>query len=433
MTDRLLERRAAVVAPGVPMATPIAVVRASGASLFDDRGREFIDLASGIGVMNVGHSDPVILAAITEQAAKLQHVCMHITTYEPYVEVCEQLVQRFPHGRDPGEGTRALLLNSGAEAVENAVKIARQITGRAAVICFEGAFHGRTLLGMTWTSKVAYKRGCGPFAPEVYRLPFPHALRNPASSPQAFADRELRRLRDALKSHVAADDVAAILIEPVQGEGGFIPATKEYLQGLRELCDETGILLIFDEVQSGFGRTGAWAAYQRHGVVPDLSTWAKALGGGLPLAAVIGRGNVLDHTIPGTMGGTFGGNPIACAAALATMRRIEELGLCERANAIGATIRARLTALQKRHREIVEVRGLGAMMAMELCVGGQLDRPAADLVRAIVQRCQREGVLVIGAGVHGNVVRFLPPLVIEDAQLDRALTVVEQSVSEVVS
>jgi 4-aminobutyrate aminotransferase/(S)-3-amino-2-methylpropionate transaminase len=428
-TAALLARRAAAVAPGVPMATGIAVERAHGAVLIDPEGREFLDLAAGIGVMNIGHSDPAILAAIVEQAARLQHVCMHITTYEPYVAVCEELVRLFPHGGP----TRALLLNSGAEAVENAVKIARQTTGRSAVICFTGAFHGRTLLGMSLTSKVAYKTGCGPFAPEIYRLPYPNPLRGGEPDPAAFVARELGRLREAFKTHVAAANVAAILIEPVLGEGGFVPAPREYLVGLREICDEHGIVLIFDEVQSGFGRTGAWGAYQALGVVPDLSTWAKALGGGLPLSAVVGKASVLDRTIPGTLGGTFGGNPIACAAALATIRRIEEQDLCGRARALGEQIRARLTALSARFPEIVDVRGVGAMMAMEFCTGGDLDRPDGALVGTIVRGCQRDGVLVISAGVHGAVIRLLPPLVMSDEQLDRALTVIEKNVQEALS
>ena len=317
-TEALLARRAAVVSVGVPLISGFTVERAEGALLYDLEGREIIDLASGIGVMNLGHSDPAVVQAIAEQAAKQQHVCMHVATYEPYVELCERLVELLPHGLR----TKAMLVNSGAEAVENAVKIARQATGRPGILCFSGAYHGRTLLGMTLTSKVTYKIGCGPFAPEIYRVDFPDALRGGGyEDPEGFAERSLARLRYELKARVSAHDLAAIIIEPVLGEGGFVPTPAAYLAGLRQLCDEHGILLIFDEVQSGFARTGAWAAHQVYGVVPDLSTYAKAMGGGMPIAAVVGRAEVMDAARPGTIGGTYGGNPVACAARASTSSR----------------------------------------------------------------------------------------------------------------
>lgn len=426
-TEALLQRRASVVARGVPMATRIAIDRGEGGVLVDLEGRELLDWSSGIGVTTLGHADPHVVQAIAEQAGRLQHVCMHIATYEGYVAVCEVMARLVPHG----EHTKALLLNSGAEAVENAVKIARQATGRQAVMAYTGAFHGRTLLGMSLTSKVGYKRGCGPFATGIHRLPYPGPCR--AEDPDDVAERELRRLRRALQDTVAPEDLAAILIEPVLGEGGFIPAPVAYLQGLRALCDEHGILLIFDEVQSGLCRTGGWAAHQVLGVSPDLSTWAKALGGGLPLAAVLGRAEVVDAALPGTLGGTFGGNPVACAAALATLARMEELNLCERAVALGKRLRERFEGLRARHREVVDVRGLGAMMGLELGWEGDPLRPATSATTRIRSLCEEAGLLLLSAGIDGNVLRALPPLIASDEQLDRALDILDSAFAQVLA
>jgi 4-aminobutyrate aminotransferase/(S)-3-amino-2-methylpropionate transaminase len=409
----------------VPRLTPLAVDSGSGAWLEDEEGRRILDFATGIGVMGLGHSHPQVVRAIQEQAARLQHVCMHVASYEPYVAVCEALARLVPHG----EHTKVLLVNSGAEAVENAVKIARQATGRPAVLCFTGGFHGRTLLGMSLTSKVGYKRGCGPFAPEVYRLPFPdHRAWASSTDPDAFVDQELRRLDEALVDRVAPEHLAAILIEVVQGEGGIVPCPGRYLRGLRERCDRHGILLILDEIQCGLGRTGRWGAYEHHGVVPDLSTWAKALGGGLPLAAVVGRAEVMDAAAPGTLGGTYGGNPVACAAALATLRVMEEEDLSSRAEAIGTEIRDRLEPLREECALVAEVRGLGAMMAVVLEEDGQ---PAAEAARAVADRCLSDGLLVITAGVTGNAVRLLPPLTISDIALERGLDVLTTAIREV--
>ncbi len=345
----LISRRNAVVARGVPMVTAATVDHGSGAILHDADGEALIDFTGGIGVMNVGHGNARVVAAIKAQADKLLHTCFHVATYEPYVALCERLATLLPHDDGKrGQTTKVVLLNSGAEAVENAVKIARQATGRPAVVCFTGSFHGRTLLGMSLTSKVGYKAGCGPFAPEIYRLPFPSYFHHGAGLDEAtFVAREVQRLRDAFLDTVSAKDVAAIIVEPVQGEGGFLPAPPEWLRALRTICDEKGIVLIFDEVQSGFCRTGRWAAYEHYGVTPDLSTWAKSMGGGLPISAVIGRSSVMDAAAPGTLGGTYGGNPVACAASLAAIDAMEELQLNARATAIGATVRARFTALRR--------------------------------------------------------------------------------------
>ena len=412
----LIARRRAVVAPGVAsFAGETTIASASGAHVFDEDGRSLLDFAGGIGVMNVGHCAARVTAAIQEQAARLIHGSIHVATYESYVALCERLVSILPHG----ERTKAVLLNSGAEAVENAIKIARQATGRQGVLCFTEAFHGRTLLCMTLTSKTAYKQGCGPFAPEVYRLPYPNHFRaGEGLSLEAFVERELRRMREAFQTMVAADALAAVIIEPVLGEGGFVPAPAAYLRGLREICDEHGILLICDEIQSGFCRTGRWAAYEHAGIVPDLSTWAKSMGGGMPISAVLGRAEVMDCAKPGTLGGTYGGNPVSCAAALATIGAMEELDLNARAERIGATVRGRVERL----------RGLGAMIGLELCHGRDPTRPATEVTQAVLTSCRERGLLVLPASRHGNVLRVLSPLVIEDRDLERGLDILEEAI-----
>lgn len=422
----LIRRRHAVVPRGVGMfAGETTAGTAKGAHLFDVNGREILDFAGGIGVVNSGHCDDKVVRAIQEQAAKLLHTCFHIATYEPYVALCEKLVEILPHG----ESTKVMLVNSGAEAVENAVKIARQATGRAAIFCFEGAFHGRTLLGMSLTSKSAYKRNCGPFAPEIYRRPFPSYFHyGDGLSMKQFVERELRRFEEGfVTGPVPAEHVAAIIIECVQGEGGFIPAPPEYLQGLRRICDDHGILLICDEVQSGFCRTGKWSAYEHAGIVPDLSTWAKSLGGGMPIGAVMGKAEVMDQAEPGTIGGTYGGNPVVCAGALANIEVMEERNLNARAEHVGAKVRASFESLKDTCSFVTDVRGLGAMIAMECCIDGDPERPATDIVKGATARCREEGVLVITAGPFGNIIRVLSPLVIDDADLDRGLDVIAKA------
>ncbi len=413
--SEMLKRRSAAVSPGVGRLNSLVVAEGRGALLIDLEGREYIDLASGIGVVTVGHSHPKVVAAIREQAGKLQHTCFHVATYEPYVSLCEKLIELFPHG----EETRAMLVNSGAEAVENSIKIARQFTKRPAIISFSEGFHGRTLLATTLTSKVGYKLGCGPYAPEVYKLPYPnHFAYGDGLTEERFVEREIERFRGALISTVAAEQVAAVIIEVVQGEGGFHTAPAGYLRALRAECDTHGIVLIFDEVQSGFCRTGHWAAYQHFEVLPDVSVWAKAMGGGMPVSAVLGRAEVMDGARPGTLGGTYGGNPVACAAALAAIEVMEEEKLCQRAVLLGTTIRQKMEAIQARCSGVLEVRGLGAMLAMELRSGAP----------SIVARCLERGVLMITAGAHGQVLRLLPPLVITDEHLETALAVLEEEV-----
>ncbi|MEZ5355036.1 MAG: aspartate aminotransferase family protein [Bryobacteraceae bacterium] len=425
-TTELIARRRAAVPRGVGMfAGEMSAASASGASLIDADGKEWIDLSGGIGVVNAGHCPPGVVKAIQDQAAKLLHICMHVATYEPYVALCEKLNSLLPHGGR----TKTMLVNSGAEAVENAIKIARQATGRAAILCYTGGFHGRTMMGMSLTSKTGYKAGCGPYAPEIYRLPFPSYFHHgDGLTMERFVRRELDRLREAFLTYVRADQTAAVIVEPVCGEGGFIPVPPEYMRGLRSICDEHGILLICDEVQSGFCRTGRWAAYEHSGIVPDLSTWAKSMGSGLPIGAVVGKADVMDAAAPGTIGGTYGGNPLACVASLATIAFMEAGNLNARGEEVGRRVRARFEAIQKKCDLVADVRGLGAMIGMEFCYGGDPSEPAGAVVSSVLERCRDQGVLVLPAGTHGNVIRVLSPLVIDDAQLGRALDVVAESV-----
>ncbi len=421
-----MERRSQAVARGVGIfAGETTAASASGAHLVNADGRELIDFAGGIGVVNAGHCAPEVVEAVQQQAAKLMHACIHVATYEPYVELCERLNELFPHGGP----TKTMLVNTGAEAVENAIKIARQATGRQAIFCYTGAFHGRTMMGMALTSKTSYKLGCGPFAPEVYRLPFPSLFHDGDGLTEAeLVERELHRLEDAFYYYAPADQVAAVILEVVQGEGGFLPVPPAYLRGLREICNKHGILLVCDEVQSGFCRTGRWAAYEHYDVVPDLSTWAKSMGSGLPIGCVIGRAEVMDAARPGTIGGTYGGNPIACAASLATIRLMEKLNLNRRAEELGAKVRSAFETLQSETDVVGDVRGLGAMIGMELCYDRDPRKPAGSVVAEALGRCREQGVLVLPAGAHGNIIRTLSPLVIDDADVDRALEVICESV-----
>jgi 4-aminobutyrate aminotransferase/(S)-3-amino-2-methylpropionate transaminase len=368
------------------------------------------------------------VAAIREQAGKLLHTCIHIASYEPYVKLCEELARVVPHG----EQTKCMLVNSGSEAVENAIKIARQYTRRPAVLCFEGAFHGRTLMGMTLTGKSGYKKHSGPFAPEIYRVPYPDHFRcGDGLELDAFVERELHRFRDRfVRGPLPADHFAAVIIEVVQGEGGFVMAPPAYMKGLREICDEFGIVLICDEVQSGFARTGTWGAYEHSGIVPDLSTWAKSLGSGLPISAVVGKAEIMDAAEPGTIGGTYGGNPVACAAAIATIEVIERENLHERAMVVGAMVRSRFESIRDQCSVVGDVRGVGAMVAIELCHGGDPQRPATEVTRLAVTRCREEGVLVLTAGPYSNVIRILSPLTIDDLTLRRGLDVIEAAILE---
>lgn len=426
-SEELLERRKNSVANGVGVFNTATVSKAKGAIITDEDGRELIDFAGGIGVVNAGHCPESVVKAIQDQAAKYIHTSFNVVTYEPYIELCEKLAEILPHGNH----TKAMLVSTGAEAVENAIKIARQATGRQAVIAFTGAFHGRTLMALTLTSKIDYKLNCGPFAPEVYRLPFPNFYRYSGDkSLDEFVDLELKRLHESAKNLVNPKNVAAIIIEPIQGEGGFNPVPKKYFEGLRAFCDEHGIMLIADEIQSGFGRTGNWASWQNYNITPDIGTYAKSLGSGMPIAAILGRAEVMDAAAPSTIGGTYIGNPICCAAALATIQLIKDENLNERAIHIGKIIENRLKKLQEKCAAIGDVRGVGAMMAIEFVKNGDPRQPDGDLCHTIVTNCAERGLIIISAGTYKNVIRILCPLVITDKQLNTGLDILEEEIKK---
>ena len=427
--DALFKRREKAVPQGVGVFAPTTAASASGAVITDCEGKKYIDLGGGIGVVNAGHCPPSVVKAIQEQAEKLIHGCFHVSTYEPYIQLCEKLVELFPHG----EETKAMLTNTGAESVENAIKIARQATKRPAVICFSDAFHGRSMMGMTLTSKVNYKTGCGPFAPEVYRLDFPNSFFKPeGQSEEEFSRQEIQKLERFVGSTVDAQSVAAIIIELVQGEGGFNVAPKPYVRALRKFCDERGIVLIFDEVQSGFCRTGEWAAYMHYNVLPDISTWAKSMGSGMPIGAVVGKKEVMDAALPGTVGGTYLGNPVCCAAALATIKLMEEENLNERARHLGKMAMDRFREMAEWAECVGDARGLGAMVAMELVEDRKTKKPNDKVCAELVEKCLERGVILLKAGSGKNVIRILSPLVIKDEEFKKALDIIELSLKEII-
>jgi len=420
----ILERKARVVADPLSISLPIVVAEARGATVTDVDGNVFIDFAGGVGCLNVGHSAPRVVEAATEQLARFTHTDFTILPYESYVALAERLVRLVPIS---GE-VRAAFFNSGAEAVENAVKIARAYTRRPAIICFDGAFHGRTLMAMTLTSKThPYKVDLGPYAPEVYRVPFA----DPYHGPDATA--ALHDLERALRLRVAAEHVAAIIFEPVQGESGFIVPPAEFVQGLRRIADDHGIVLIADEVQTGFARTGRLFAMEHFGVEPDLVTVAKSIAGGLPLSGVLGRAEIMNAPGDSAIGGTFVGNPVACAAGLAVLDTIEQEGLVERSAAIGAEIRERMEGWRERFAAIGDVRGLGAMLALELVEDRATKAPAPALTAAVVEAAAARGLVLLKAGVRGNCIRVLVPLAIGDGELAEALDVWEEALEAVLA
>jgi 4-aminobutyrate aminotransferase len=415
----LRARREAVTPRGVGITAPFFVRRAENSELWDVEGKRYIDFAGGIAVLNTGHRHPRVVAAVREQLDAFTHTAYQVAGYESYVALAERLVKLAPGAH----AKKATFFSTGAEAVENAVKIARAATGRSAVIAFSGAFHGRTLLGLALTGKVApYKLGFGPMPGEVFHVPFPMALHGVTTGD---AVEGLHRL---FKADVDPRRVAAIVVEPVQGEGGFYPAPPELMRALRRECDEHGILLVADEVQTGFARTGRWFAMHHHDVVPDLMTVAKSLGAGLPISGVIGRAEVMDAPAPGGLGGTYAGNPLAVAAAHAVLDVIEGEGLVERANVLGDRLRARLESLRGRAPGIAEVRGPGAMVAIELMKPGG-GGPDPDAARRIQARAMEKGLLLLTAGVYANVIRFLFPLTIQDAVFAEGLSVLETALT----
>ncbi|WP_047864249.1 4-aminobutyrate--2-oxoglutarate transaminase [Rubrobacter aplysinae] len=424
----MIERHESHVARALSLGFPAAIERAEGALLTDVDGNTFIDLAGGVGTMNVGHSDPEVLAAAREQLERLVHTDYTVAPYSIYSELAERLT-----GLVPG-AEKAAFFNSGAEAVENAVKIARAYTGRRAMISFEGGFHGRTSMALSLTSKTTpYKTGFLPLAPEVYRLPYAYPYRPPVEpfEGQTFGEACAGMLDGVFEKHVPATEVAAVIVEPVLGEGGFVVPPDDYLPALKRKCEEHGILLIADEVQSGFGRTGRMFACEHSGVVPDLVTLAKSMAAGMPLSAVVGRAEVMDAPVEGSLGGTYPGNPVAIASALAVLDKFEQEDLLGRSREIGEKIRERLSALAERVDMIGDVRGLGAMSAVEFVRDRETKEPAKEEVKEILDLAAGRGVLITPAGVKGNCLRFLSPLVITDSQLDEALDVLEGCIEEV--
>jgi 4-aminobutyrate aminotransferase/(S)-3-amino-2-methylpropionate transaminase len=420
----ILARKAKAVAGTLEAAFPIVAAEARGALLTDVDGNTFIDFTGGVGCLNVGHSHPKVVAAAREQLERFAHTDFTIIPYELYVELAERLVARAPFSGP----AKAAFFNAGTEAVENAVKFARAYTKRPALIAFEGGFHGRTLLSLSLTSKThPYKAGLGPFSPEVYRVPFANDYRGPD------AQAALAALERTLITQVAAETVAAIVIEPVQGEGGFVVAPPEFLAGVRRICDDNGIVLVVDEVQTGFARTGTFFAIEHYDVEPDLITIAKSIAGGLPLSGVIGKAEIMDAPGRNAVGGTFIGNPVAQAAALAVLDVIDSEGLVERSTAIGETMRTRMLEWQSRFPEVGDVRGLGAMVAIELVHDRESKNPAPELVAAICEEALRNGLLLLSAGIYSNVVRVLVPLTIADGELDEALDVWERALEHVLS
>jgi 4-aminobutyrate aminotransferase / (S)-3-amino-2-methylpropionate transaminase / 5-aminovalerate transaminase len=419
-SSQLAERRRAAVAPGVSSVLPVYAARGEGAVLEDVDGNRFIDLGSGIAVTGIGHAVPELVGSVADQVARFTHTCFMVAPYEGYVSVCEQL-----NALTPGDfEKRSALFNSGAEAVENAVKIARHSTKRQAVVAFDHAYHGRTNLTMALTAKVMpYKDGFGPFAPETYRVPMSYPFRDPEkmSGEQAAA-----RAIDQIESQVGADNVACVLIEPIQGEGGFIVPADGFLPALAEWCSRNGALFVADEIQSGFGRTGRWFAVEHEEVEPDIVVTAKGLAGGLPLAGVTGRAEVMASVHPGGLGGTYGGNPVACAAALAAIDKMKSSHLVARAERIGEVLSSRLGEFKAIHPAVGDVRGRGAMYAIEIVEPGSL-APDAAATKAIAAACHAGGVVVLTCGTWGNVLRLLPPFVISDSLLDTGLDVLGEA------
>lgn len=416
----LSERKRAVIAAPVTVQAPIAIASALGAVVTDVDGNRLLDLAGGIGCLTVGHAHPRVVEAVCEQAGKFLHTDFAVVPYEIYTTVAERLLAAAPFAGP----AKAAFFNSGAEAIENAVKFARLATGRPGVIVFEGGFHGRTLLALTMTSKAdPYKIGLGPLAPGVYHLPFAQDYRGPSAA------HALRALERSLITKVAPSEVAALVVEPIQGEGGFVPAPEEFIVGLRQICDQHGIVLVADEVQSGFGRTGKMFAIEHYGVEPDLIVIAKALAAGLPLSGVLGKAAIMDAPHEGAIGGTYIGNPVALAAANAVLDVIEEEGLLERARELGAIIEARMCEWQERFTAIGDVRGFGAMLAIELVRDRETKEPAPELASRVIEEALQRGLLLLKAGIYSNCVRVLTPLVIPDDQLGEALDVWEETLA----
>ena len=426
--ESLLAERNKHIPQGPFNTHPIFAAKAKGALITDVEGKEYIDFAGGIGVANAGHCDEEVVKAIKDQVEKYIHTCFHVVMYEPYVELAKKLNEITP-GAFP---KKTMFANSGAEAVENAIKIARHATGRPATIAFADAFHGRTLLAMSLTSKMKpYKFGFGPYAPEIYRMPYAYCYR--CAFGLEYPSCELScayYLKEFFATHISAEQVAALIAEPVLGEGGFVVPPKEYFKVLQKICQDNGILFIADEVQTGFGRTAKMFAIEHYEVVPDIIVMAKSMAGGLPLSAITGRAEVMDHPQAGGLGGTFAGNPVACRAALAVLEQFEKKKLLARGEEIGKKVMKRFKEFYEKYPVVGDVRGLGAMVGMELVVDRQTKEPATAFTKQLVARCREKGLLMISAGTYSNIIRPLMPLVITDEQLERGLEIVGEAFDE---
>ena len=426
--DKLLERRNKAVSFGVGNLGSVFADYAENSTIRDVDGEEYIDFVGGIGVNNVGHCNKKVVVAIKDQAEKLVHSCFHIAMYEPYIALAEKLIDIFPGDFEK----KAVLLNSGAEAVENAVKIARLASGKSGIVVYEGGFHGRTLLTMSMTSKVKpYKYKFGPYAPEVYRIPYPYCYRCPYGREYPSCDIYCaEQFKNWFIGNAAPENLAALVAEPIAGEGGFLTPPPEYFSRIKQICAENGIYFIADEIQSGGGRTGKMCAMEHFGVEPDLMTMAKSIGGGMPISAVVGRKEIMDSVHPGGLGGTYGGNPVSCAAALAAIDSLENDGVLEKGAALGEKLKATFLNWKDKYPIIGDVRGLGAMIAIELVSDRESKTPAADLAKKIVGDVLKKRLLLLACGNHGNVLRVLVPLTVDDEVLDKGLTILEEALAE---
>ena len=418
----LMARRRAAIPRGVGQSHEVFIARGENAEIWDVEGKRYIDFAGGIAVLNTGHRNPAVIAAVKAQLDLYTHTCFQVLAYEPYVELAERI-----NALAPGNfAKKTMFLSTGAEAVENAIKIARAYTKRTAIIAFTSGYHGRTLLTLGLTGKVApYKTGFGPFPAEIFHAQFPNALHG------VSVDDAMASIESIFKNDVEASRVAAIIVEPVQGEGGFNVAPPEFLQGLRKLCDQHGILLIADEIQTGAGRTGTWFAVEQSGVAPDMITLAKSMAGGFPISALVGRADVMDAPAPGGLGGTYAGSPLSCAAALAVLKVFEKENLLQRSRQLGIRLTTSLKQMAVKNRCIVDVRGLGAMVAIELCKGGDINQPDADLTKRLVAEATKRGLILLSCGTYGNVIRILVPLTASDAIVDEGLAIIDAALTAV--
>ncbi|MGZ3557991.1 MAG: 4-aminobutyrate--2-oxoglutarate transaminase [Thermodesulfobacteriota bacterium] len=427
--ESLLNERNKQIPQGPFNTHPIFVEKAEGAIITDVEGKKYIDFAGGIGTNNVGHCDKEVLKSIRDQIEKYIHPCFHVVMYEPYVELAKRLNELAP-GHFP---KKTMFVNSGAEGVENAIKISRHATGRPAIITFEDAFHGRTLLALSLTSKMKpYKFGFGPYAPEIYRMPYAYCYRCAFGLEYPSCEMDCAYfLKEFFHTHISAENVAALIVEPVLGEGGFVIPPKEYFRILYKICRENGIVFIADEVQTGFGRTAKMFAVEHYEVEPDVIVMAKSIAGGLPLSAITGKAELMDHPQSGGLGGTFAGNPVACSAALAVLDQFRNLNLLSKAEKIGKKVLEKFREFQERYPVVGDVRGLGPMVGMELVVDRKTKEPATALTKRLINLCREKGLLMISAGTHSNIIRSLMPLVITDDQLDEGLKIIDEVLDEI--